>query len=66
MNKETAAAILTQIYFATVPNATQNFAGATRDEKVALASADKIGTVYGHFLAKLDTYATWGDARKVS
>lgn len=64
MANEVAAAILTRIYFDKIEGRATHLPGAAGDEgAIALASADKIGRVYGHFWAKLGTYMDWATAK---
>ena len=61
MSDETAAAILTEIYFEHVPGADTILTRAGKQEgDISLGSADKIGTVFSHFLGILPTYKEWG------
>ncbi len=60
MSEETAAAILTEIYFRHVPAAGTKLAGAPSNEDISFDAADKIGKLYGHFLGKLTLYKEWG------
>lgn len=59
MSKETAAAILTKLYFEKVPNVEKKLAGPNPREDHA-AAVEQIGTIYGLFLSKLDMFLVWG------
>ena len=60
MSEETAAAILTEIYFRHVPAAGTKLVGAPSKEDISFDAADTIGKLYGYFLGKLTLYKEWG------
>jgi hypothetical protein len=60
VSKEAAAAILTKLYFEEARQTASRIAIVHADP-VSIESAERIGYVYGTFLASLDKYATWGE-----